>query len=405
MAKNYIIDTNIFLNDPNCIEILRNNNENNVFIPRRVLLELDGLKNDMKLNHLVSRAVKKISKHLENGDIQILEDRKEINHTDLQILNEIKNSTSVQDPILVTNDNIFRILASSENLKSEEYLSSLPFQSDSQIYTGFIENPDENLDDIKNFFTWKDGKPVFYKHNCEPKIIDYTNEAWGVKPKKKENSKEYDVYQNLMLELLLDDDIKLVSVQSKAGYGKTFLTLATALQQVFSKSTEKKYNQVIFLKPTIEVGAKLGFLPGSLEEKTDPYLEYILDLLNKLTINKACPKLFLDGSNKFNPRYFKFQPLGFIRGMNIDNAFVIIDESQNFSRIEMRSILTRMGENVKCVILGDTSQIDNTLLNEYNNGLNWVVRSLKSESIYAHLVLKGKKSRGIICDAVLNSGL
>ncbi len=108
---------------------------------------------------------------------------------------------------------------------------------------------------------------------------------------------------------------------------------------------------------------------------------------------------------RFNPSKFEILPLAFIRGMNIEDAIVIVDETQNLSRYEVRALLTRMGENVRCFCLGDTRQVDHPYLNESNNALNWVVRMMKGSMNYGHMVIKGAKSRGPICDMVLKSGL
>ena len=107
----------------------------------------------------------------------------------------------------------------------------------------------------------------------------------------------------------------------------------------------------------------------------------------------------------FNTEKFEILPLAFIRGMNIEDAVVIIDETQNLSRMEIRALLTRMGENTRCFCLGDTRQVDNPYLNESNNALNWIVRMMKGFDNYGHLVLRGAKSRGPVTDMVLKSGL
>jgi len=138
-------------------------------------------------------------------------------------------------------------------------------------------------------------------------------------------------------------------------------------------------------------------------------MKYLFNLLLKLHELRSAGKIFLntDNSNKirFDSRKFEILPLGYIRGMNIDDAFVIIDEAQNITRQQMRSILTRMGENVKCICIGDVKQIDHPHLNEQNNGLNWCVVKLKGFDNYSHMTLKNKNSRGPICDMVLKSNL
>jgi PhoH-like ATPase len=158
----------------------------------------------------------------------------------------------------------------------------------------------------------------------------------------------------------------------------------------------------------IEIGQKLGYLPGKLEEKMEPYTRYMSDLLAKLHRLRPANKLFVDSDvypPQFNSRTFEILPLNYIRGMNIENAVVIIDEMQNMSRSECRTLLTRMGEGVKCFCLGDIRQVDNPYLSQENNGLNWLVKKFKGSKIYSHIVLKGDKSRGPITDLVISTGL
>jgi PhoH-like ATPase len=158
----------------------------------------------------------------------------------------------------------------------------------------------------------------------------------------------------------------------------------------------------------IEIGQKLGYLPGSIEEKMEPYTRYVSALLVKLHKLRPANKIFLDNGTyppQFNSKTFEILPLAYIRGMNIENAVVIIDEMQNMSRAECRAMLSRLGERVKCICLGDIHQVDNPYLNQENNGLNWIVRKFKVSNIYSHIVLKGDKSRGPITDLVINSGL
>ena len=162
------------------------------------------------------------------------------------------------------------------------------------------------------------------------------------------------------------------------------------------------------VKPMIEIGQKLGSLPGRIEEKMEPYTRYMSDLSLKLHQLRPANRIFADTIEipaQYNSKRFDLLPLAFIRGMNIENAVVIIDEMQNMSRNECRSLLSRMGECVKCICLGDIHQVDNPYLNVDNNGMNWVVNKFKGSKIYAHLVLKGDKSRGPITDLVIRSGL
>jgi predicted ribonuclease YlaK len=216
--KQYIVDTNVLLEDPQAVFKLRNGNENSVYIPYHVLLELDKLKKNSKLAHIVARVIKYLIDHpqhykvLNSVDIAPLFSKT----VDRHILDEIQKS-GLDQPILVTNDKIFQL--------------------------------------------------------------------------------------------------------------------------------------------------------------------------------------------QLNPKLFEILPLAFIRGMNIENAVVIVDEMQNMTRAECRALLSRLGEGVKCICLGDIHQVDNIYLNQENNGLNWIVRKFKGSKIYSHIVLKGERSRGPITDLVISTGL
>ncbi|GFM34363.1 PhoH family protein [Desulfovibrio subterraneus] len=393
--KNFVLDTNVLIENPDCIHNLRNGEENNIFIPYHVLIELNSLKTNPRLRHIVSRVVdtllanKEIIQFIRN-DSSISRFTEEV--VDNFILREI-NAAHIDSPILVTNDKILRLQAGLSGIDSEELRDSRPFESDSQRYTGFLEAAEPRVD---NSFTWHEGKPMF--HGAEgDELITYQMNVWNVKPR--------NVYQNLALMLMQRDGIDLVSIQSEAGYGKTYLALASALYLALER---KQYEKIYVVKPLIELGTKMGYLPGDVREKMEPYVKYIQDLLVKLHISRPANRIFANPGEemlRYNPKRFEILPLAYIRGMNIENAIVIVDETQNLSRNEMRALLTRMGENVKCFCLGDTRQVDNPYLNDSNNGLNWIVRKLKGFSGYAHMVLKGDRSRGPITDMVLRAKL
>lgn len=394
--KNYVVDTNVLIENPQSILSLRNGQDNNIYIPYHVLIELNQLKTNPRLRHIVSKVVDVLLEqrehiHFIHNDSSTSPFTEQI--VDNFILKEILSSEDIKDPILVTNDKILQLQAELAHIHSEDFRDSQPFRSESQRYTGFAG---EGEDILTNCFTWLEGKPIFHPPEG-PEAISYSLEVWNVKPRT--------VYQNLALMLMQREGVDMVTVQSEAGFGKTFLALASALYLTLEK---RRFEKIYVLKPTIELGAKLGYLPGDIKEKLEPYVKYILDLILKLHSKRPANKLFVDPEEqipRYNPKRFEILPLAYIRGMNIENAVVIVDEAQNLSRSEIRSLLTRMGENVKCIILGDTSQVDNPYLNESNNGLNWVVRKCKGYQNYAHIVLKGDRSRGPITDLILKSRL
>ena len=394
-SKAYVVDTNVLLDDPGALFKLRNGNENHVFIPYHVLLELNKFKKDPRLGHIVAKVIAHLSDHPDQFTIL---SAKEVappfaQQVDNHILEEIQES-GLDRPILVTNDKILQLQASLQGIHSENYKDSVPFKSEAEYVTGFVDNRE---DAFANCFMWGEaGKPIFFSNKGE-KLIDYQHKVWQVMPRS--------VYQNLALELMTDLSIPVVSVQSEAGYGKSFLALASALYLMLER---KKFSKIYVVKPMVEIGQKLGYLPGSVEEKMGPYIRYVLDLLMKLHKMRSANRLFLNPDNhppQLNPARFELLPLTYIRGMNIENAVVIVDEIQNMSRGECRALLSRMGEGVKCFCLGDTRQVDHPYLNAENNGLNWIVNKFKNNRAYAHLVLKGDKSRGPITDLVIQSGL
>ncbi|MDK2956362.1 MAG: PhoH-like ATPase [Desulfovibrionales bacterium] len=394
--KTYVLDTNVLIENPKCIVQFRNGEQNRIVIPYAVILELDKLKKDQRLGYVVNQAIAVIQSDQLLSILPpypISEEALKKNCDGL-ILEEIKNS-HLDDPIFVTNDRILQIKAQLYSIRCEGYRDANPFKSESERFTGFVE-PGDNP--IPNSFRWESGHPYFLGFN-EEKSIDYSHKVWGVKPRS--------VYQNLAMELMLNQDIDLVSIQSEAGFGKTYLALACALYLVL-EAKNNPFNKIFVVKPVVEIGAKMGFLPGDIEEKMAPYIRYIRDLVVKLHEGRQANRIFLDAEAqyvRFNPNKFEILPIAYVRGMNIENAVVIIDEMQNLSRTETRALLTRMCEGVKCFCLGDSRQVDNPYLNETNNGLNWVVKKFLGMRNYAHIVLKGERSRGPITDMVLRSGL
>lgn len=393
--KHFIIDTNVLIDNPDVIRILTNGEDgkdkNQVYLTHTIINELDGLKRDNKLRPQVQEVIHNLIKYKDMVNIIGLPDSNYNN--DNKILAEMLD-TKIDNPILVTSDLLMRFKAEvCHDIETQEFKESMPFKSDSERFTGFVEEYDN---ETPNCFGFEEGKLHVYNPFLDPVPIP-EHELWKIKPKT--------AYQNAAMHLITDDDIDIVSIQSPAGLGKSLISLASALYLTLEK---KQYKKIYIVKNTIEIGKELGFLPGTLESKIDPFFKPVKDLLVNLHEGRNANRLFLDmqnGEGTLNPKYIEFVPINYMRGMNIDNAIVIIEEAQNFSRIQIKTIMTRMGENVKCIINGDTNQVDNGHLNTENNGLNWVVRMLKGQHNYGHIVLQGSRSRGPITDTILKSGL
>jgi len=398
MQKDYIVDTNILIDNPKALLILRNGNENNVYIPNHVLSELDNLKKDKIIGTYASLAIKTIE---ENKDWVkfIRNDYSYSNYTnnvDQLIINEINNDSKLKkEGILVTSDRVMRLNAESNNITTDDFYESLPYLTDSEHHTGFFDY--ESDEPIVNNFTWIEGTPHFFNSKRKLIPIGYEHKIWGVKPK--------NVHQNLAFDLLMNPELDIVTIQSQAGHGKTYLTLAAAMSLALEKKNTK-HNKIVVTKASYEFGQKLGSLPGDLDEKFAPSIRPIIDLVCKLDKIRNANKIFVDKTKRDEFRKSKLEmlPLAYIQGMNIENSILIIDEAQNLSRKEMRGIATRCGTNTRLFAIGDTRQVISDQ-NEYNNGLNWLVKLCQGQNNYGHIVLKGKQSRGPVTDTILKVGL
>jgi len=214
------------------------------------------------------------------------------------------------------------------------------------------------------------------------KVDSFKKGIWGVRPKNKE--------QNFALDLLTDPDIPLVTIIGKAGSGKTLMALACGLQQCFGETAnDRRYSRVIVTKPVEPVGKDIGFLPGTMEEKMMPWVAPIQDNLKNLMGNdKVTLDMYMDEGK------IEVEAMTFIRGRSISNAFIIIDEAQNMTKHEIKTVLTRVGEGTKIVLTGDIEQIDNVYLDETSNGLTYVIDRFKDQACAGHITLvKGERSK------------
>ena len=209
---------------------------------------------------------------------------------------------------------------------------------------------------------------------------------FGLTPRNKE--------QQMALNLLMDESVPVVSMMGSAGTGKTLLAIAAALEYVINREDEgQKYEKIIVSRSVMPMGKDIGFLPGTMEEKMAPWVAPIQDNLDTLFSNKAFKNL--DPLEHYKDKgIIQVEALTYIRGRSLNNAFIIIDECQNMNTHEIKTVLTRVGENTKIVLTGDIEQIDNTYLNETTNGLTYAIEKLKGSELTGHISLtKGERSK------------
>jgi PhoH-like ATPase len=211
------------------------------------------------------------------------------------------------------------------------------------------------------------------------KITERRNGTWGLRPRNKE--------QSFAIDLLMDPNIQVITMIGKAGCGKTLLAIAAGLEQTLEN--DKIYKKLVVSRPIQPLGNDIGFLPGTLEEKMSPWLMPIQDNLE-----------FLFGSDKttlemlFENGTIEMEALTYIRGRSISNAFIIIDEAQNLSLHELKTIITRVGEGTKIILTGDVEQIDNVYLDATTNGLSYAIERFKDQELAGHVTLiKGERSK------------
>ncbi|GAA0338671.1 PhoH family protein [Bacillus carboniphilus] len=431
MNKIYVLDTNVLLQDPFSIFSFE---DNEVVIPAVVLEEVDSKKRYMDEIGRNARQVSKLIDRLrENGKLHEkipLENggslRIELNHRSFHQLQEIfiektndnrilavAKNLSLEEAtkengkpvILVSKDTLVRVKADAIGLFAEDFLSDRVVEVD-DIYSGFCdlyvstetlnqfyERGEMALSDFTHhsfyphqFLILRDalgsssaiamvdssGKSIKKLTTKEPHI-------WGIKPR--------NVQQTMGVELLLRNDINLVTMVGKAGTGKTLLALAAGLLQTEDYGLYKK---LLVARPIVPVGKDIGFLPGEKQEKLRPWMQPIFDNLEYLFNTKKPGELdaILAGMGSI-----EVEALTYIRGRSIPEQFIIIDEAQNLTKHEVKTILTRVGDKSKIVLMGDPQQIDHPYLDEYNNGLTYVVEKFKDQSIAGHVKLvKGERS-------------
>lgn len=432
MSKIYVLDTNVLLQDPYSIFSF---DENEVVIPAVVLEEVDSKKrymdeigrNARQVSKLIDgfREIGKLHEKipLHNGGVL----RIELNHRSFHELQEIfiektndnrilavaknlaleeQTKENGRTVILVSKDTLVRVKADAIGLTAQDFLNDRVVEID-HIYSGLQELfvPKEALNSFyekgslplsalttkllypNQFVLLKDALGgsssaigiVDRTVTLVKKMIFDQEHIWGIKPR--------NVQQTMAMEILLRSDLPLVTLIGKAGTGKTLLALAAGLMQTEDLG---QYKKLLVARPIVPVGKDIGYLPGEKEEKLRPWMQPIFDNLEYLFNTKKPGELdaILAGMSSI-----EVEALTYIRGRSIPDQFIIIDEAQNLTKHEVKTILTRVGDRSKIVLMGDPEQIDHPYLDEYNNGLTYIVEKFKDQTIAGHIKLvKGERS-------------
>lgn len=376
--KNKVLDTNVILHDPFCL----NKIQGRIILTSTVLGELDSFK---KSNNELSKNVREFTRQLKNAKNVEFYEYQMFDVDDISVDNDYRiiRAAKDMDAVLVTNDLLMSFRAKAEGVETEEHNDSK--KAEIQQYTGIAEgNP---LSFAKN-----DIYPNQYVNGRNGKIERYTGTefvglgkdrtVWGLKHKNLE--------QRCLIDALMDDSIQLVTISGKAGTGKTLLALAAALEKTVS---ENKYSTILVARPVVPMGNDIGYLPGDIKEKLGPWMQPIVDNIEFLFQKngkgdfKAYEELEMNG-------VIKVEPLTYIRGRSIPKQFIIIDEAQNLTKHEVKTIISRAGEGTKIILTGDPDQIDVAKLDSVNNGLSYVIEKFKDQSIAAHVTLtKSERSK------------
>ena len=428
MKKNYILDTNVLLHDPNSLLKFE---DNNVLLPIEVIEEIDRFKrestelgqNARTVSRLLDgfRGAGQLSEGVplpNGGQLRIAFQKAatgrnghavfsndSVDNRILSLAFGIKKAQPKGHTILVSKDINLRIKADALGLMAEDYENDRVLLKD--LYTGMIEVT-VSSEKIAAFrangeLELNGGQQYFPNEFCtlmdeaNPKrtalakvdatgtkltpIIDCREGVWGIRPRNRE--------QHFAFDALLDDRVKLVTLMGKAGTGKTLLAMAAGLKRTV---LDREFRRLVVARPTISMGKELGFLPGSLEEKLAPWMQPIHDALEMLSDlnmgheHRRSGDLMRSGS-------IVVEALSYIRGRSIANQFMIVDEAQNLTPLEAKTIITRVGHGTKIVLTGDPYQIDNPYVDSSSNGFNYVVSRFRTETVAAHIELqKGERS-------------
>jgi PhoH-like ATPase len=427
-SKIFVLDTSVILFDHHAIE---NFEDNDVAIPIMVLEELDNFKKGNDTKNFEAREfiryIDRISERVTLGDWVnirpnepgkfkiILNENTKLDaikifgedKADHRILNAamvMKDQYPERKVVLVTKDINLRIKAKSLGLNAEDYETGKIKQIDDLLPNTMVREkisaatinklyeqgsiPFQDVFEAKpisnNYFILKNGqKSVLSYFNPNTNCLEKINKAnaYGIMPKNAE--------QTFAIHAIMNPEIKLVAIQGVAGTGKTLLSLAGALEM------RRLYTQILLARPVVPLSNKdIGFLPGDIKSKLNPYMEPLWDNL-KFIKNQFSEKdkEFKAINDMVEKEKILILPLAYIRGRSLSNVFFIVDEAQNLTPHEVKTIITRAGEGTKIIFTGDIFQIDTPYLDAQSNGLSYLIDKIKDHPLYAHVKLeKGERS-------------
>ena len=423
-VKNYVLDTNVLLHDARAFYAFA---DNNVIIPIYVIEEIDTFKKDQsELGRNARQVARLLDQYRHDGGLshaQPIEtggtvrvalsknpvknpsyDSRSMDQRILEIALEVRDTDPKVPTILVTKDVNMRIRGDALGLHAVDFEPER-IQID-ELYPGHRELavPAGTVDRFyadgavaveapgihpNEFLTLKDegGKSALTRWDralgkAVP-VKKLREGVWGIKPRNKE--------QHFALDVLLNDDVKLVTLVGKAGTGKTLLAIAAGLQKV---TDEQVFSKLLVSRPIFPLGRDIGYLPGDIEEKLNPWMQPIYDNLDLLLgVNKTDKKDGRSYAELVDLGFVEIEPLTYIRGRSLPNVYMIVDEAQNLTPHEVKTIITRAGEGTKIILTGDPYQIDHPYLDASNNGLTTVAERFKQEAIAGHVILtKGERS-------------
>lgn len=427
--KNFVLDTNVILHDFKCIW---NFEENDIYIPIVVLEELDHFK---KGNEQINFNAREFARELDlaanetlfskgvdlgkdKGRLFILTGseypdiltksftEKTPDHRILAATYTLSETKKTQKTILVTKDINLRMKALSIGVQAEDYINdkvtninifekshetftNIPYEIIEKMYSadGSIQLEElafaADIDPQDCFILKSDRSSVLARYNPFTGLVKRVEKdrSFGIEPRNAE--------QAFAMNVLLDEDIKLVALTGKSGTGKTLLALAAALQK------NESYKQILLARPIVALANKdLGFLPGDEKQKIAPYMQPLFDNLNVIKHNFSYQgKEIRQIEEMQRNQQLVIEALAYIRGRSLTETFFIVDEAQNLTPHEIKTIITRAGEGTKIVFTGDIQQIDSPYLDMFSNGLVYMIDRMKGQNLFAHINLtKGERS-------------